>query len=220
MDIEDSEEEKRWLQKWRGIYFWSAIVLAFLLIVETSYSWYQSDSYNSSYNSLYKDYSNLIGTINYQNGQISVLQRELENMLQTYDQRSYVFNPPSANASLNVWGRQQTISPYSWIEWSLLDTFVNHLDISSNATATYVIVDPANFVQLFDNVSLHQNTAYTPLVEYTGTHFVRIERLSQGSSGYMLVVINHTSHSILLAPKVTATYAPTSFLTGTCSLAP
>jgi hypothetical protein len=215
MEIKDYEKELRRVRKSRNVYFAVVVIIIGIVAVgQISYDWHQSSNLAASYNSLMDHYNNLLGKTNYLNGSLSGLQKEMEQMLQTYDQKSYVYNPPTANTTVSIWGRQQTITPHGSIEWSLLDTFVNHIDISSNVTAIYVIVDPANFVQLY------QNKTYTSLVEYTGTHFVRTERLSQGCSGYILVIIDRTSHPILLTPNVTATYAPTSFLTGTCSLAP
>jgi hypothetical protein len=230
MEIRGYEREIRRERRWRNMFIGIAVVL----FIGFSYYWYQDDSVVNSYNSLSSNYnsllsnyntlntrySSLLGRNSYLNGSLTELQREMENMLQAYDQKSVVYTPASANTTVNIWGLRQTIGPKSWIEWALLDTFVNHLDISSNATATYVIVDPANFVQLYDNITLHQNTTFMPSVQYTGTHFTRTERLSQGCSGYMLVIINYSSHPVLLMPNVTATYAPTAFLTEQCSLTP
>lgn len=210
MEIEDYEREIRHERKWKNINFVVAIIAFLSLIGLNLYYSNVFGGQQASYSTLYSKYT-------YQNGQIAQLQQEMENMLQTYDQKSYDYITPSANTSLDIWGLHQTIAPKGWIEWSLIDTFVNRLDISSNASATYVIVDPSNFVQLYDNITLHQSTPFTPLVQYTGTHFVKTERLSQGCSGYMLVIINYSSHPILLMPNVTATFAPTTFLTGDCS---
>lgn len=207
VEVGEYEEEIRRQKKWKNAYF--AVAVAVLLAMLGLNQYYSGllDNQSSAYNSLYSSYS-------YRNGQLNQLQAEMENMLQTYDQRSYTFASPSDNVSLGIWGRQATVQPNSWTVWALLDTFVNHLSITSNATAEYVIVDLQNFVQLY------QNKSYVSLVDYVGSNFTHTERLSQGCSGYLLVILNHSDHPILLTPNVTATYAPTSFLTGQCSLQP
>jgi hypothetical protein len=205
MEIEDYEYEIRRQKKWKNFNFAIAVIALLALVGLNYYYSNQLDSNAASYNSLYSRYS-------YQNGQISQLQQEMENMLQSYDQRSYEYVTPSANTTLGIWGLRAVVPPGQWTSWALLDTFVNHIDVSSNATAQYIIVDLQNFVQLY------QNKPYVSLVNYNGTNFTHTERLSQGCSGYVLVILNHSSHPVLLTPNVTATYTPTSFLTGQCTL--
>jgi hypothetical protein len=205
MEIEEYENEIRRQRKWKNFNF-AVAVIALLAFVGLNYYFSNLlDSNAASYNSLYSRYS-------YQNGQINQLQQEMENMLQSYDQRSYEYVTPSANTTLGIWGLRAVVPPGQWTSWELLDTFVNHIVVTSNATAQYVIVDLQNFVQLY------QNKPYVSLVDYNGTNFTYTERLSQGCSSYVLVIMNHSSHPILLTPNVTATYAPTSFLTGQCTL--
>ena len=212
MEVEDYEDEIRRQKKWKNVYFVLGIVFLLTMLGLNQYYSGVIDNQNSSYNTLNSQYNSLSSNYSYQRGQISQLQQEMENMLQTYDQRSYTYASPSDNVSLGIWGLQATVKPNSWTAWALLDTFVNRLDIKSNASAQYVIVDLQNFVQLY------QNKPFTALVDYAGTHFTWTERLSQGCSGYLLVILDHTNHPILLSPNVTATYAPTSFLTGQCTL--
>ena len=214
MDIEDYEDELWRTNRARKSYFIGMILVAIVAIALVAYDQYEYDSLTTSYNSLNNRYGSLSTNYAYQGGQISQLQQEMENMLQTYDQRSYTFASPGDNVSLGIWGLKATVPPHDWTAWALLDTFVNHLDVQSNATVEYVIVDLQNFVQLY------QNKPYITLVDYIGVNFTHTERLSQGCSGYLLVILNHSNNTVLLTPNVTATYAPTAFLTGQCSLNP
>lgn len=212
MQIEDYEYEIQRQRREKKIYFVGLLLVAVLAIAVVSYNQSAYDNLDTAYNSLQSRYNSLSSNYAYQGGQINQLQQEMENMLKTYDQQSYTYASPGDNVSLGIWGLKATVQPNSWIAWALLDTFVNHLNVQSNASAEYVIVDLQNFVQLY------QNKPFVSLVDYTGTNFTHTERLSQGCSGYLLVILDHSSHPILLTPDVTAIYAPTAFVTGQCSL--
>ena len=214
MEVEDYEYEIQRQRRAKKMFFAPAVIF---LITFGGLSLYYSgllQSQNSEYNSLQSQYNTISSNYQFQRGQMTQLQQEMENMLQTYDQRSYTYATPGANVSLGIWGLKATVQPHQWTAWALLDTFVNHLNVQSNATAEYVIVDLQNFVQLY------QNKPFVSLVDFTGMNFTHTERLSQGCSGYLLVILNHSNNTILLTPDVTATYAPTAFLTGQCTLVP
>ena len=188
-----------------------------ILVVFGGLSIYYSgmlDNKASAYNALQNQYNFLSSNFAFQRGQLNELQQEMNNVLMYYDQQRVIYQNPGENVSLSIWSRDQTIPPGQWISWDLLDTFVNRIQVSTNATAEYIIVDQGNFVRLA------QNGAYVPVVDNTTTAFSYTAYVSQGCSGYVLVIYNHSSHPILLEPNVTATYAPTPFLTGECSLTP
>ena len=207
MEIEDYKRELRRQQKWMNYNFAIAVVAVLVLLAVNYYYSNQLGNLQDSYNTLYSRYS-------YQNTQVSQLQQQMENMMQSYDQKSFVYSPPTANTSMVIWTKQQTVTAGSSIEWDLLDTFVNRISITSNASAEYMIMDLPNYARFY------QNAPYVPLVDNITSHFQATERLSQGCAVYVLVIVNHTSHPILLTPDVTATYAPSAFLTGQCSLTP
>jgi Tfp pilus assembly protein PilV len=219
MEIEDYEREIRRQKKWKNFYFVVAI-LALLALLGVNYFYSdQVDSQNSAYTSLQNQFNSLQGHYNflsssyqYQRGQINVLNQEMNNVLRYYDQNRVVYQTPGANTSIQIWTRTAIVEPGSWTSWALLDTFVNHIQITSNATAEFIIVDLPNYV------NLAQNRAYVPIAENSSTSFSYTARISQGCSGYILVIYDHSSHPILVTPNVTATYAPTPFLTGQCTL--
>ena len=214
MEIEDYVREIRRQRRGKNVFFGLAICF---LVVFGGLSIYYSgmlDNKSSAYRSLQGQYNFLSSNFAYQRGQLNELQQEMSNVLNYYDQQRVIYQSPGANVSLSIWSRDQIIPPGQWVSWDLLDTFVNHIQVSSNATAEYIIVDQGNFVGLV------QNEAYVPVVDNTTTAFSYTAYVSQGCSGYVLVIYNHSSHPILLEPNVTATYAPTPFLTGECSLTP
>lgn len=150
----------------------------------------------------------------YFNGSATQALHEMEALMQNYDRLSYRFVNPGENTSISIWTRNQTIPPRGSISWNLLDTFINHIDISTNSSVRFLIVDAPNFVRF------SINSTFLPLDDYTGMHYVRTERLSQGCALYTIVIVNRSTHPVLIMPNVTATYAPTQFLTGWCSLSP
>lgn len=224
MELENYEEGIRYERKWKRIYLAALLIIGIVAVGQITYDWYQANNltatYNilvSRYNSLSAGYSSLMNKASYLNGSLNELQREMENMLQAYDQTRVVYQTPGVNTSIPIWTRQAVVqpgAPRNWEAWNLLDTFVNHIRITSNATARYVIVDLPNFVRLV------QNETFVSEVDYSGTNFTFAERLSQGCAVYVLVILDYSSHPILLTPDVTANYAPTPFLTGECSLTP
>ena len=207
MEFEDYKREIRRQRKWKNYNFAVAVVAVLVLLGVNYYYSGELGSQQASYNALNSKYT-------YQTTQVSQLQQQMENMMQSYDQKSFVYSPPTANTSVVIWTKQQTVSAGGSIEWDLLDTFVNHISIASNASAEYMIMDLPNYARFY------HNAPYVPLVDNTTSHFQATERLSQGCAVYVLVIVNHTSHPILLSPDVTATYAPSAFLTGECSLTP
>ena len=207
MEIEDYEREIRRQRKWKNYNFAVAVVAVLVLLGVNYYYSNQLEDQQASFNTLYSRYT-------YQNTQVNQLQQQMENMMQSYDQKSFVYSPPTANTTVVIWAKQQTVSAGGSIEWDLLDTFVNRISIASNASAEYMIMDLPNYARFY------QGAPYVSLVDNTTSHFQATERLSQGCAVYVLVILNHTRHPILLTPDVTATYAPSAFLTGQCSLTP
>lgn len=174
----------------------------------------------SQYDKLSSNYNILSNTNGYLNGSLTRAYAEMEQLLQHFDEYRVIYRTPAVNASIPIWGVNQTAPPGGYIEWALLDTFVNNIDIRTNATATFYIFSNPNYVYFASHYEFGTNHTYFPVVEYNGTHFVRTERLSQGCSGYMLVILNPSKSPVLLMPIVTATFAPSIGPTGQCSLSP
>lgn len=212
MEIEDYEREIRRQKNWKNAYFVVAIVALLTLLGVNYFYSNQVDSQNSAYTSLQNQYNFLSSSYQYQRGQVNDLNQEMNNVLKYYDQNRVVYQTPGVNTSIPIWTRTAVVQPGRWTTWALLDTFVNHIQITSNATAEYIIVDLPNYV------NLAQNRAYVSVADDSSTSFSYTARISQGCSGYILVIYDHSSNPILLTPNVTATYAPTPFLTGQCTL--
>lgn len=174
----------------------------------------QYNKLSGQYNALYSDYNAVRIANGYLNGSLNAVQQEMELLLQNYDHTSLVSRSPADNASVAVWTRDQSVPAHTWTAWALLDTFINNIDITSNSSARFMIMDLPTFVRFATNQT------YVPFVTFTGTHFLQTERISQGCATYVLVINNDTPSPILLRPNVTATFAPTPFLTGQCSLSP
>lgn len=219
MEIEDYEEELRRTNRAKKTYLIGMILIAVIAIGLVANDQFQYNSLTTLHNSLQSQYNTLEGqfkflqsSYNYNQGQLSELQQEMNNVLKYYDQQRVVYQTPGVNTTIPIWTRDAVVQPGTWTDWALLDTFVNHIQISSNATVEYIILDLPNYV------NLARNAVYTPVVDNSTTSFSYTARISQGCAVYVLVIYNHSSHPILLSPNVTATYAPTPFLTGQCSL--
>jgi hypothetical protein len=119
---------------------------------------------------------------------------------------------PAANRSIPIWTIPRQVKPRGLIHWALLNTFINHIGIRANQTVQLVIVDLSN------HVNLVTGKAYVAVCNSTGTHFAFDKHFPQGRAAYVLVILNHSDSMVAIQPNVSATYAPTPFLTGQCAL--
>jgi len=133
-------------------------------------------------------------------------------LIADYSKERIIYQYPSSNQSIVIWTIPQTIPSHQRKYWELLDTFVNHIALKTNATANVVVVDLGNYV------NLSQGKTYFAVYNSTGTSFNYEMHLSQGCGGYVLVIFNRNEKLLLVTPNITATYAPTPFLTGNCSM--
>jgi hypothetical protein len=136
---------------------------------------------------------------------------EQQAILTNYTKMQGTLNAPGVNESIVIWTIPSVVAKKSWTGWALLDTFTNQIDIRTNGTANFQIMDLNAFANFYFGKS------YVSAWNYTGNHFVMTVRLTQGCGYYALVVRNLSGHTELLTPNVTARYAPTPFLTGTCA---
>ena len=104
----------------------------------------------------------------------------------------------------------QTIRTKSYIVWQLLDTFDNHIEVRTDASARFLIMS------IFDFVNFLNGTQYSAAYNSTGTQFTADVHLSQGCAVYVFVIVNLATSPNIVYPDITATYAPTPFLTGVC----
>jgi hypothetical protein len=122
----------------------------------------------------------------------------------------YIDLPEQANDTFQIWGAYQTMAPNGGMEWDLLDTFINHIDINTTLPSRFYIFDLNSFVRSEDNAFS------VPLVNETGTGFSYNFEPSIGCAVYVLYIQNLENSSNTVMPHVTATYAPGAFLTGVC----
>jgi len=146
--------------------------------------------------------------------QISLVDRAQNRLLQNYSDSQILSGTPVANRTIAVWTILQTIPPKQHLAWEMLDTFVNHIRIESNISLDYYVFDIENFLRFMNGSS------YVSSVHSNGTSFVLDEYLTEGCGIYLLYIQNPTNRPALIAPTVTATFAPTPFLTGACNFKP
>ncbi|MDG6915749.1 MAG: hypothetical protein JRN58_05585 [Nitrososphaerota archaeon] len=198
------------------------IVALFFLGGTAVQAYYDQGNYNSlvyKYDSLQQANSVLSATSTLNRNEASYLRAELnetyqemQSMLSNYDRTSFVYQSPGQNISLPIWTLNQTVPANSTFAWDLLDTFDNHVSVSSNSTLSFYIMNVSDVANYLDS------SPYGYVTEHTGNSFQYDLRLSQGCAVYVLLIVNHSAHPALLEPDVTGTYAPTPFLTGSCSL--
>jgi len=135
-----------------------------------------------------------------------------EILLENYSKTRIIYRSPASEEPIPIWGIEQPIDPNSQLSWNLLDAFINHIEIQASDTVQLVIVDLNNYVKL------RLGQPYDAFYNRNGTQFERNEHVSQGCGIYVLVLLNHSDSIIRITPNVTATYSPTPFLTGSCSL--
>ena len=184
-----------------------------------AYSAIQTDSLSgmnqalsSSYSLLHSQYDSLGANYTYVSSSLNQSYYIYNQLLGNYSRSRIIFNPPSANASVAIWTLPQTVPPGGLKEWNLHDTFINHINIRTNSSSTFIVLDLNNFARY----SVGRN--YTAVITGTGTQFSYEAHLSQGCATYVLLIVNHSSSTMQITPYVTATYAPMPFLSGQCTL--
>ena len=183
------------------------VVLTILALALASWSYYNS---TANYNDLNSKYSALNSSLTQANYANNYLRYELNqsyamynHLLSNYSKTQLIYRGAASNQSVVIWTIPQKVAPHLKIEWELLDTFYNHISINTNVTATVVIVDIDNYVNLV------HNSHYVAVYNSTGTSFQYDKHLTQGCAAYVLVIFNNTNGTMLVNPDVTATYAPT-----------
>jgi hypothetical protein len=196
-----------------------------LLLVLASYwatSYYDGGQYNdlvakyntlaTSFNSLSSNNTKSEAQVQYVNQQLDYSNKEYQFLLSNYTKTSIIYRAPGANQSIPVWGIKQTVGPNSSISWNLLDTFDNHILVDANANVTFMLIDDGNYARWYNHLP------YSPVKTYTGNHFAYDAQISEGCAIYVLLIWNRSEAPVLITPNVTATFAPTVFLTGICSI--
>jgi hypothetical protein len=194
------------------------IVLIMLLIIVS----YQYVTLNSQYNrilnehcelnSLYVENQNNYNRYNQLQHAYNQSQYMYNQLLGDYSRTQIIYHSPATNNSIIIWTIPQTISPTHYIVWELLDTFDNHIRINTTQTVQFMVLS------LVDYVNFTSGKLYVAAYNSTGTSFSRDIRFTQDCAGYVLVIVNLQASTTVVYPNVTATYAPTRFLTGVCSL--
>jgi hypothetical protein len=194
-------------------------VSVILVVVALGLATWVTYAYNTDFSALNSSYSSLQSSLAEINSDNQHLRFELNQsyamqsrLLSNYSRTQIIYRGPASNLSVAIWTIPQPVKANGLIAWELLDTFDNHITLTTNVTARVVIVDLADYVNLAKNLS------YAAIYNSTGTTFQYDMRLTQGCAAYVLVVTNVSGGPMLINPNVTATYAPTPFLTGACSL--
>ena len=185
------------------------------MILFGGYSFYITNQYDD----LQTKYNQAISTMNSQSNTISFLRSDLNNsaeiyhnLLGNYTKTNVMFASPLYNHSIGIWGLTQSVGPHGYIIWELLDTFDNHISISTNTTSNMMILG------IFQFTSFVEGHPYSTIYNSTSTHYEYDVPVSEGCAGYVLVIRNLANHTMSVIPDVTATYEYTPFLTGYCSL--
>jgi hypothetical protein len=198
---------------------YAAFLLLVLLLFFEGYQFYQYqglvvryDELDNRYNSLVSDLAALQSQFRYVNSSLNRSQYMYNQLLAEYSRTQIIYRAPATNESIVIWVLPQNIRPRGAARLELLDTFVNHIRIHTNQTAQFLVMS------IDDYVNFVNGKLYVPAFDSTGTNFSADVHLTQGCAGYVLVIVNLQNSTTVVYPNVTATYAPTPFLTGVCSL--
>ena len=208
-----------------------AAVAIILLLILFSVALYEGYRYNQAvsqynqllsqdtqsglqYNALYDKYTSLLARFSIVNSSLNDYHWMYDKLLHDYDRTQIIWASPSANKSIDIWTLHSTIpaGPNRWETWELLDTFDNHVHVQTNATAQFMVMS------IDDYVNFATGKPYTAIYNSTGTDFNEDVTISQGCGGYVFVILNLNPSPVTVIPDVTATYAPTPFVTGVCTL--
>ncbi len=165
----------------------------------------------ASYNSLDHEHDSLLVEYSYVKSQLNKSYYAYNMLLKNYSRTRIIYTSPATNHSIDIWTIPQVIQANNSIQWALLDTFINHIEIRSNQSVQLIILDLNSFVRF------RIGRTYTTIYDSTGTYFSTEQHFSQGCGTYVLVILNKSSSPAQIRPNVRATYAPTPFLTGQCS---
>ena len=184
------------------------------MILFGGYSFYvagQRDSLQVKYNQAVSTIKNQSNTISYLRSELNNSAEIYHNLLGNFTRTNVMFASPLYNHSIEIWGLTQRVGPGRYIIWELLDTFDNHISISTNVTSNMMILG------IFQFTNFVEGRPYIAIYNSTGTSFQYDEPVSEGCAGYVLVIRNLTNQTMDVIPDVTATYEYTPFLTGYCS---
>lgn len=189
------------------------LIVVILLIASVASLGIRNESLRSTDQNLLARYNSLNNNYSYASNQLNQSNHEYNELLSNYTQTRIIYQNPSSNKSIGIWyGYNVTVPAGAGEEWQLLDTFVNHVDITSNQSVNFVIFSLNNFFYFF------AGKPYVTFYNATGLKISYDVHITQGCANYVLVVFNHLNTTARLTPDVTATYAPTPFLTGDCAI--
>ena len=166
----------------------------------------------STYNSLFEQYVNISSSFNPVNKSLQQYQYMYNELLGNYSRTEIIYRSPATNQSVTIWTVHQTIAARGYIAWDVLDTFDNHIQVHTSAPTRFLLMT------IFEFASFFYGKPYKAVLNSTGTEFSTDVHISQGCGVYVFVIINLESSPTIIYPNITATYAPTPFLTGVCSL--
>jgi hypothetical protein len=164
------------------------------------------------YKSLVSDLATLQSQLMFVNVSLNRSQYMYNRLLADYSRTQIIYRTPATNESITIWILPQNLHPKGSARLGLLDTFVNHVRIHTNQTVRFLVLS------IDDYVNFVNGNRYVAAFDSTSTYFSADIHLTQGCAAYILVIVNLQSSATAVYPNVTATYAPTPFLTGVCSL--
>lgn len=170
------------------------------------------DNLSGKHESLFVEHTDLVREFESIRDDLERSHLQYDILLQNYSETQIIYASPEAGQSIVIWTIEVMIDPNRFVSWNLLDTFINQIEIQTTGTVKVVIVDLDNYVKL------RSGLRYDPIYNQTGTQFSTTQRISQGCATYVLVIFNQSDSPVRIVPNVTATYAPTPFLTGVCAL--
>ena len=198
---------------------YASFLLLVLLLLSEGYQYYQYQALvtryselDNRYDSLVSDFATLQNQFMYVNSALNRSQYMYNQLLAEYSRTQIIYRTPATNESIIIWILPQNIRPKGAARLGLLDTFVNHIRIHTNQTAQFLVMS------IDDYVNFVNGKPYVAAFDSTSTYFSADVHLAQGCAGYVLVIVNLQSSTTAVYPNVTATYAPTPFLTGVCTL--
>lgn len=102
-------------------------------------------SENATIGSLNHQVSHLQGNLNLTREALNKSVRMQENLLRNYTKTQTALTAPDINKSIIIWTIPEKLPLKGQSYWFLLDMFVNHIDVSTNGTSNYLILDLGGF---------------------------------------------------------------------------
>ena len=120
------------------------------------------------------------------------------------------------NPTLNIWTLSQSTSPSTYWFGSMLDTFDNHIQFTTNMQATILVLTNVQYVKLASG------QPYSVIEQFNGTNFNFWFNASEGCASYVYIIYapyHQQAEYLTITPDITAVYNPSGIVSQACKLA-